>query len=286
MLSGSGFGAQMREALIVHANPSVRAMAMLELAGLSPDDAAVKDARAAAAAAWPVQKILEAQYPAGYWMHPGLGISPHYRATVWQVLFLAQLGAPPSRPVQRAVEAVHRSNCDTTGALRLRRGVTGRSAALTGAVLWAVARLGLADEARWRSTWRWVEGSIGVDDVRPDAVTWLARAAAAWPRPDLVAELTTHLRTDWDEMARMPLTFPLAYQPDGLAHLQAWAEVGQAHRIPGACLEALAARRLPSGDWPQERLLRPLWFDPGAIGDPNPWITVRVLSLFLQADAA
>ncbi len=275
---------RMRETLLAHSNPSVRATAMLALTGLSPDDAMVRAVRTSAAASWPVRKILEAQYPAGYWMHPGLGISPHYRATVWQVLFLAQLGAPSSQPVRRAVEIMCRTNRDLSGALRLRQGVTGRSAALTGAALWAVARLDMADEVRWRSTWRWVEERVGARDLHPDAVAWLVRAAVAWGRSDLVPRLTARLRTDWDELGRLPLTFPLTHRPDGLAYLQAWVEVGQPERVPGASLEALEARQLLSGYWPQEHLHGPLWFDAGAVGAPNPWITARVLSLFPQME--
>jgi hypothetical protein len=41
----------------------------------------------------PVPAILDAQYPDGYWVNPEALYSPKYRATVWQVLFLAQLGA-------------------------------------------------------------------------------------------------------------------------------------------------------------------------------------------------
>ncbi|MEQ4489025.1 MAG: hypothetical protein AAC990_01475 [Dehalococcoides mccartyi] len=44
----------------------------------------------------PVPSILAAQSAQGYWLRPGAGYSPKYRSTVWQIIFLAQLGAEKS----------------------------------------------------------------------------------------------------------------------------------------------------------------------------------------------
>jgi hypothetical protein len=41
----------------------------------------------------PVPVILDAQETDGYWVQPGTGYGPKYRGTVWQLTFLAQLGA-------------------------------------------------------------------------------------------------------------------------------------------------------------------------------------------------
>ena len=41
----------------------------------------------------PVQKILAAQNPEGWWDKPGLGYSRKYLSTVWQIIFLAEFGA-------------------------------------------------------------------------------------------------------------------------------------------------------------------------------------------------
>ena len=40
-----------------------------------------------------VLTILAAQQSEGYWVQPGHGYVPKYRGTVWQIIFLAQLGA-------------------------------------------------------------------------------------------------------------------------------------------------------------------------------------------------
>ena len=49
-------------------------------------------------AAEPITSILAAQNPDGWWSKPGPGYSPKYRGTVWQVIFLDQLGADGSHP--------------------------------------------------------------------------------------------------------------------------------------------------------------------------------------------
>jgi hypothetical protein len=80
------------------ANPGVRYFALRELLGQPEDDPEVQSARAAVMATGPVPAILDAQYPGGYWVKPGPGYGPKYRGTVWQIIFLAQLGADGSDP--------------------------------------------------------------------------------------------------------------------------------------------------------------------------------------------
>ncbi len=46
-------------------------------------------------AADPIAAILAAQQPDGHWEKPGPGYATKYRGTVWQVIFLDQLGADP-----------------------------------------------------------------------------------------------------------------------------------------------------------------------------------------------
>ncbi len=74
-------------------NPSVRYFTLTDLLDRPPDDPDVVAARAAINTSRPVKSILDAMYPAGYWVNPGPGYSPKYRSTVWSVMFLDQLGA-------------------------------------------------------------------------------------------------------------------------------------------------------------------------------------------------
>jgi len=92
-------------------SPGVRYFALRDLLGRPPTDPEVASAQAAVMRTGPVPTILEAQYPDGYWVKPGPGYSPKYRATLWQVIFLAQLGAdggprPLDERIRRAVEHV------------------------------------------------------------------------------------------------------------------------------------------------------------------------------------
>jgi len=75
------------------ANPGVRYFALRDLLDRADDNPEVVAAQAEVMRTGPVPAILDAQYPDGYWVKPGPGYSPKYRATLWQVLFLAQLGA-------------------------------------------------------------------------------------------------------------------------------------------------------------------------------------------------
>ena len=50
----------------------------------------------------PVPQILAAQHPDGYWGKSGPGYLPKYQGTIWQVVFLAQLGAYGANPEVKA----------------------------------------------------------------------------------------------------------------------------------------------------------------------------------------
>jgi hypothetical protein len=87
--------------------PAVRAAALQRLLNDPPDALEVREARHAAMDADPIKSILAAQDPAGWWVQAGPGYGPKYRGTVWQVIFLDQLGADPVHPqVARACDYV------------------------------------------------------------------------------------------------------------------------------------------------------------------------------------
>lgn len=76
-------------------NPAVRYFALRDLLGRPADDPDVLAARMAIMIGGPVPAILAAQHPDGYWQHPGSGYGK-YRGTVWQIMFLCELGADPA----------------------------------------------------------------------------------------------------------------------------------------------------------------------------------------------
>jgi hypothetical protein len=81
--------------LLSSETPAVRHRVLLELLDRRPDDREVREAAARAMQVDPIAAILAAQDPEGYWEKPGPGYATKYRGTVWQVIFLDQLGADP-----------------------------------------------------------------------------------------------------------------------------------------------------------------------------------------------
>ncbi len=82
--------------LLEPSSPAVRHVALRDPVDRPPDDADLATARAAAMVDGPIAAIPAAQHPDGYWEKPGPGYATKYRGTVWQVIFLDQLGADPA----------------------------------------------------------------------------------------------------------------------------------------------------------------------------------------------
>jgi hypothetical protein len=93
--------------LLEPADPAVRHLALRQLLDRPKDDPDVVEALRAAMAETPIATILAAQHPDGFWEKAGPGYATKYRGTVWQLIFLDQLGADPADArVRRACEYV------------------------------------------------------------------------------------------------------------------------------------------------------------------------------------
>lgn len=145
-------------------NPGVRYFALRDLLKLPEDDRRVRRARKQVMRSGPVPAILEAQSPDGTWVKSGgSGYSPKYRATVWQVLFLAELGADPAdERVRKGCEALLRGGLASNGAFSAyaRTPPSGALHCLNGNMLYALQRLGFADDPRVRRALDWQAGAI------------------------------------------------------------------------------------------------------------------------------
>lgn len=96
--------------------PSVKHLALRTLLERGDEDSEVVAARVAAMKRPPISVILAAQQAEGYWVKPGPGYSPKYTGTVWQVIFLNQLGADGNDPrIQAACEYVLRHSQAVSG---------------------------------------------------------------------------------------------------------------------------------------------------------------------------
>lgn len=102
--------------LLDESTPAVRAAALQRLMGHATDHPEVMKARARAMSSDPISGILAAQHPDGWWEKPGAGYSPKYRGTVWNIIFLEQLGADPQdERIQAGVRYVLSHTATKTG---------------------------------------------------------------------------------------------------------------------------------------------------------------------------
>lgn len=151
-------------------NPGVRYFALWELLDMPEDDSEVQAARAAIMTTGPAPAILDAQYPDGYWVKPGGGYSPKYRSTVWQIIFLAELGADPAdERVRRGCEYLLSHAIAANGAFSVYQKPvpSGSVLCLNGNLLYVLQRLGYADDPRVQAALDWLVRAItGEGDFR------------------------------------------------------------------------------------------------------------------------
>ena len=306
--------------LLEPANPSARFLALTELLDRPLDDRDVATAQAAIPEVDPARAILDAQFsgtgstsgPVGYWIKPDVGYSPKYRATVWQVIFLAQLGAPPIEPVRRACEYVldHSRRLTDRGGNRDGRFVAGKGArtavnCLNGNLLWALGRLGYARDPRAVEAREATAQSIV---QRGFACYYNADLPCAWgdikalralleiPRQERSAPVTTAIQRGIDLLLSAPLLqatyptpsqvsqrwfqlgFPLDYRADALEAMLVLVEAGYAeHPHLQAGVDWLLKKRDEESRWTLERLPGKMWASFGQPGEPSKWVTLRAL---------
>jgi hypothetical protein len=159
------------------ANPGVRYFALREMLDRPEDDLEVSEARAAIMTTGPVPAILDAQYPDGYWVKPGGGYSPKYRSTVWQIILLAELGLvlssvegadPADERVRRGCEYLLNHSIAANGAFSVYRKPvpSGSMHCLNGNLLYALLRLGYADDPRVQTALDWQARAITGEGIQ------------------------------------------------------------------------------------------------------------------------
>lgn len=282
-------------------NPSARYLALTRLLSRSPDDPDVSASRARISQTSPARDILRAQYPQGYWMHPGVGYSPRYRATLWQILFLAQLGMEAGEVLDRAVGHLLDANQRDDGAFRASKEPGDAPACLNGNLLWALETLGYGDSPPVRRAWAWLARVVeqyGLGATYPDGrpcpwgavkVLWATNAVPEHRSTGAVrmlrrtaAELllSSPPRPTRDDPVWFQLTFPLAHSADLLQWLEVLVDGGYGDdpRLDAA-RAWVADKKLPDGTWPLERIPGRQWADFGAVDEPNKWVTIRALAV-------
>jgi hypothetical protein len=233
-------------------NPSARHGTLTDLLGRSPDDMEVLAAQQAIPHMRPVQRILDAQWPDGYWMHPGVGYSPKHKATVWQIIFLAQLGVARNDPIERAVEYVL-ANSRLRGSqvpgtsvaearFSARKDGSGAILCLNGNLLRALSWFGYADDPRVRATRAAMAAQIGRDHLR---CRGNARTASG-RRP---AEMRDGLPCAWGAVKALGALLAL---PAGQHTANEQAAIEE-------CRGFLLRPKLAQADYPSSDDVSPLW---------------------------
>ncbi|MHB1004823.1 MAG: nitrogen fixation protein NifH [Chloroflexota bacterium] len=154
--------------LLEESNPAVRRLALLHLLDRPADDPEAVAAGTAAMASGPIATILANQAPEGYWAKPGPGYSPKYTSTVWQIMFLEELGADGSDARVSAGCEYLLNHCQTTfggfgAAYAVRGGAPPPAAAihcLNGNLLRALIGFGLLDDERVQRAVEWQARAI------------------------------------------------------------------------------------------------------------------------------
>lgn len=162
--------------------PAVRAMALTQLCGRGPDDDDVVAARSMAMTVDPIAAILDAQDPDGWWVKPGPGYSPKYTGTVWNLIFLAQLGADGAdRRIQKACDYVMTYTATSGGGFGCSSVSAERPAppssvihCLNGNLTYALIRFGHAEHPTVRAATDWAARHILGEDVE----RWYANTPA------------------------------------------------------------------------------------------------------------
>ncbi len=297
-------------------NPSARYLALTGLLGRLATDPEVVATRAAIPGWGPAKAILDAQWPEGYWMHPGVGYSPRHKATVWQVIFWAQLGAPRIEPIDRACAYVIDHSRLPNGLFSADKTPRGAILCLGGNLLRAFSQLGYRDPRLDESLEALAGAAVG-DGFRcrcnasPRPAHHRDGLLCAWGAVKVLgalAELPAEQRTPAMEAAieagvalllngnlttgNHPtepddlwhkLSFPLGSHSDLVEVLEVLGRLGLGGdpRLASAA-DVVRSKRDKEGRWALEHTPANTWARFGTVGRPNKWVTLRALRVMRE----
>lgn len=234
------------EWLLETSNPSVRYFALRDLLDRSEQDRVVLSARRAIMRSAPIKQILAAQSPEGYWFRPGHGYSHTYRATMWQILFLAELGADgKNRLVRRGCEYLLDHALASHGGFSCMAGVppSGAVHCLNGNLIWALGALGYAEEARVQRAVDWLASAITGEDFD----SWYASTVAG---PNFACGMNGQKPCAWGAVKSLR----------ALAHLPPALQSSKVKRAIRRAAEFLLSHDPAQADYPFTRRINGEWF--------------------------
>lgn len=149
-------------------NPGVRYFALTKLLDKSENDPEVISARQALMNSGPVPTIFDAQDAEGFWVEPGPGYYPKYRGTVWQIIFLAQLGTDgQDKQVSNGCEYILNHTRSSNGGFSMNARPTGMIQCLQGNLAAALIDLGWFGDDRLAEALDWLARSITGHNIAP-----------------------------------------------------------------------------------------------------------------------
>jgi hypothetical protein len=235
-------------------NPGPRYYALRELLDKPEDDPEVTAAQAAVMESGPVPAILEAQDPAGFWVEPGPGYYPKYRGTVWQIIFLAQLGAGGRDPRVRAgSDYVLEHSRSKHGGFSMNGAPSGMIHCLQGNLGASLIDLGRLGDERLDEALEWLARSITGRDIAPATerkapVRYLRSGNSG---PGFPCSANNHLPCAWGAVKAM-LALSKVPETSRSPAVQEAIEVGAAFllsRDPAAADYPMGYSKKPNRSW-------------------------------------
>jgi hypothetical protein len=150
-------------------NPGVHYLALRDLLDRPVADPELLAARRLAHTAGPIATILDAMAHEGYWVEPGPGYLPKYRATVWSVILLAQLGAriEEDERIGRACAYLLEQALAPGGQWASATAPSGTADCLQGNLCWALPALG-CDDPRLVGAFEWMARTVTGEGLAPN----------------------------------------------------------------------------------------------------------------------
>lgn len=201
--------------LIEERDPAVRFLALRDLVGLDDTQAELRDARRQAYRRGPIATILEAMDDEGFWEGPGPGYNPKYRATVWSVILLAQLGAriEVDSRVERACSYLLSHTLTAGGQFTASGAPSGTADCLQGNLCWALLELG-CEPASLEHAFEWMARTVTGEGLGGAGGHEPRHYYAGKCGPDFACGSNNHLPCAWGG-AKVMLAFarlPQAYR--------------------------------------------------------------------------
>ncbi len=149
-------------------DPGVRYLALRDVEDLPADDRELRAARKAAHQQGPIGAILNEMEEIGCWAGPGPGYNPKYRATVWSIVLLAQLGATveEDKRIARACAYLLDHSLAEGGQFSASGAPSGTMDCLQGNLCWALLEMGYADP-RIDAAFEWMARTVTGEGIAP-----------------------------------------------------------------------------------------------------------------------